>query len=114
MDWWHIVISMVTIFSTVAIGLNWIYRRDLTGMQAEIKAIIKRLDTCPGVCSEHGKTTAEIIRLIDIDEKLDRIYRMMLYLIKKNYFHRHTEDGKTLVMADGLEEFIKDVNPNNK
>ena len=114
MDWWKVALVLATLASSIAVAINWSYRSTQKGMQEEIERIIKRLDSCPGFCSEHDKNTTSIIKLIDMDEKLDRIYRMMLYLIKKNYFHRHTEDGKTLIMADGLEEFIKDVAANNK
>ena len=118
MDWWHIILPTISAFATaisiIAIGLNWIYRRDQSLMQNEIKKIITRIEACPGTCLKHEETTQGIFKVLDMDDKLDRIYRMMLYLIKKNYFHRHSEDGKSLIMADGLEEFIKDVTADNK
>jgi hypothetical protein len=114
LDWWHIVLVLASIASTFAIGINWIYRKDQQGMQKEIVNIIERISKCKGTCDQHPQTQEAILRVIDVDEKLDRIYRMMLYLIKKNYFHRHSEDGKSLIMADGLEEFIKDVTADNK
>jgi len=113
MDLWHILLVVVSIISTVAVGLNWIYFNNQRGIQGEIESIVKRLNECPKTCDKHAETTQGIFKVLDLDDKMDRIYRMMLYLIKKNYFHRHSEDSKSLIMADGLEEFIKDVTSNN-
>jgi hypothetical protein len=108
MDYWHVLLSAISVATTVALLLNWFYFRIQLGMQKQITAIVDRLDRCPGFCTEHTKKSIEIEKIFAIDEKLDRIYRLLLYLIKKSYFHRHGDDGKTIIMADGLDEFIKE------